>query len=95
MKGLVSKKVWNVIISPKDRTLKDEMSMYANTNKIDIKLFNVPNGKKKSSKCAKFYLARSSANKNLPNEKRKLVIVFPGRNFNLFQIGESLKLPDF
>lgn len=87
MKISLSNRVWNVIISPKDRTLKDELNLYANVNKIEMKLYDVPNDEKKPSYWSRYYLAKSSANKNAPNDRRKLLIVFPGRNFNFFQLG--------
>lgn len=87
MKVSLSNRVWNLFISPRDRTLKDEVSLYANVNKVGLKLYEVPNGNKSSSYCAKYYLAQNSVNRNVPNEERKLLVVFPGRNFNFFQIG--------
>lgn len=96
MKISLANKVWNVIISPKDRTLKDELNLYANVNKIEMKLYEVSDGDQKSSYCSKYYLAKYSGSpKTTSNEKRKLLVVFPGRNFNFFQIGNGFYAQKF
>lgn len=83
----LSSKVWSVIISPRDRKLTSRFEMPIDKEIVEFKLYEASDGTKKSSYCTKYYIAQSSANKYVPEYMKKLLVVFPGRNFNFKQRG--------
>lgn len=87
MKISFSNHVWSIVISPRDRKLKNRLKERINEHIIDFSLFDASDETIMNSNCAKYYLARSNVNKFIPECQKKLLVIFPGRNFNFLQKG--------
>ncbi|RMZ95114.1 hypothetical protein BpHYR1_025442 [Brachionus plicatilis] len=89
---IVDPLVWKLLISPRDRTLKErEFIIKANESPLLVTLYetileeNKTLGRKwKKKNLTKYFLIKDPKNRKRTS-KRKLLIIFPGRNFNFFQ----------
>lgn len=90
----IEKFVWRTIISPKDKKLDEEMYLTVNEMPIFVKLYRISLEANhlyvKQSSMASYYLAT-----RLDKWNRKLLIIFPGRNFNFIQLDKMLYTKKF
>jgi hypothetical protein len=85
---ILNTQVWKIIISPNDRSLTYGEEIIVNSKRIRVMLHEVESDEPKSDKSykAKYYLAQGSQT----SAERNLIVMFPGRNFNFFQL-KSIK----
>lgn len=89
IKAKIEKFVWRTAVSPKDKKLEESFDFTVKGMQINAQLHRVEEphelvkGQRKKIDVAKYYMA-----KPVPcvGNKRKLLIVFPGRNLNFFQL---------
>lgn len=84
--------VWKLLISPRDRTIKErEFFLRVNESSLLVRLHEtvleqekVLGLKWKKKLLTKYFIIKDPKNKKR-TKNRKLIIIFPGRNFNFFQ----------
>jgi hypothetical protein len=85
---ILNTQVWKIIISPNDRSLTYGEEIIVNSKRIRVMLHDVEGDQPKLDKSykARYYLAQGTQT----SAERNLIVMFPGRNFNFFQL-KSIK----
>ncbi|CAF0964202.1 unnamed protein product [Brachionus calyciflorus] len=90
--NIIDPLVWKLLISPYDRTIKKkEFDLILSNVSLPVKLYEpileekVILGRKWKKKHLTRYLIIRGPRSNINIKNRKLIIIFPGRNFNFFQ----------
>jgi hypothetical protein len=80
----------NTVVSPFDKNLTSNRCLFINKNDRFIRLFETLIGNLKSSYRTKYYFAECANNRNCEITKRKLILIFPGRNYNFIQLDKLM-----
>jgi hypothetical protein len=82
--------IWKLIVSPFDKHFTHTKHLFIGKNEILVRLHETPIGNLKSSYRTKYYLAECVNNRDCETANRKLILLFPGRNYNFIQIDKLM-----
>jgi len=82
--------IWQLVVSPFDKHFTNTKLLYIDKKEIFIRLVNTPICNLNNSYQANYYFAECANNQDCEITKRKLIVLFPGRNYNFVQIDKLM-----